>query len=106
MFKTSMEEIRSAYPYPVSDQEEGNNECNYCVGGAFLLYLKNNWSEMICRARGFPGPEEIAFTLHQLTGIPSKIALNFAYAIIHNNDAMEFELAWNSLKQALEWTDK
>lgn len=106
MFQTSMEVIRYAYPNPSSGERIVCTAYDYCVAGAFFLYLGDNWDgikKIGFTPKGFPCAGEVAFILHKLVGMPEDTARDFAFDIVTANDEMDFDLAWMRLDKALSW---
>lgn len=90
-------EIRLQYPNPKKSRDDRGMQCDYCVGGAFVMYT----TEMEDR---FPDVDQLAWVLMENnTDMPEDTAYGYAKRIIDANDEGHFEAAWNILEQALEY---
>ena len=94
----TVDEIRNQYPHPRRFEDEEDATSDYCVGGA------------LCLASGimpvsFPLRSTLAAVLWRVNPCLSRVeAGNFAYDIVHFNDDGDFERAWHTLREALEYT--
>lgn len=105
MLKTSVDIIRYAYPYPTRGYES-MSEYDYCVGGAFCLYMSDNDKSFRNNLSGpgtktFPTLELLTNAIMLATSMNNADAADFAQRIIECNDIGEYSEAWNWLDKAL-----
>lgn len=92
--KINVEDIKKQFPNPGNPKTTG---VKYCIGGALISYLKfpivfptvSCLREILIRVN-----ENLSF---------SDTAYGFAEEIIKNNDEENFAVAWDYLRQALEY---
>lgn len=89
----TVEEIRKAYPNPVTSIVK--NYANYCVGGAACKYVGEHYN--------FPRVSQLAGILVSKYNkrLTWEKALYYATKITRNNDEGDFEFSWASLGEAL-----
>ena len=115
MKNLTVAEIRQLYPSPIRDSGMTTTAGAYCVGMACLLAY-DRWDD----ADVFPGEYEIASVLadinpaldrpgpeyvgdeHDLS-LENTLAYAFAWEITTDNDAGNFEGAWETLGRALTY---
>jgi hypothetical protein len=93
-----VKEIKQAFPNVISAQDRGGTHVRtYCVGGAFIQYMKGE--------DNFPNAFLLARKLcKHISGRTTECTVHMtrASAITRNNDSRNFDAAWNELQKALE----
>jgi hypothetical protein len=90
--------IKEKYPHVTEAQPELSG---YCVGGAFLMFLKE-YGNMNVTEYPFPHGAYIADILRRVNPmLPWDRAIYYGSQITHWNDASRFDEAWDMLDEAL-----
>lgn len=96
----TMEEVRTAYPNPVSTSDYDGGDC-YCVGAALLRFLGSKpsfgndpWK--------MPHIHTMAFRFVQLLGLHYPVAYEAACKITNHNDRGRFREAWEEVDRLLK----
>lgn len=97
--ETIVEAIRRQYPHPRPPAARGD----YCVGGAFLIYVHSCGRKDI-RSLAFPSSRQLAAGLQCINPrLDHATAERYAARIVARNDAYAVEEAWATLHGALSW---
>jgi len=96
-------QIRDAYPNPV-EYAKGDLSCSYCVGGAFVMYVENlNNEENLSELYRFPSEASLRVTCEKLNFSTDKDVIDAIVSeIVTQNDAGNFESAWNWLDNLIK----
>ena len=104
--RITVERIRKKYPNPSSCPADmalaPPSPNDYCVGGAFCLYVGYPAkAEFTGKRYDFPGPVSLAGVIQEYTGLKWSDAYHAGEEIISLNDRAKFDEAWESLKKVL-----
>ena len=98
----TVENIRQAFPEPISYKDAQLHAPYYCVGGAFAMYVKDKTPDNLSEGERFPMNEQLlqlAIVINPT--IEPTLALALIDEMTEHNDKGEFELAWLCLDQLL-----
>lgn len=94
----SLDEVKKQFPIPMSIYDTNHVPGAYCVGGAICA------TTLVTIVSKFPSWKYIADALLlRNPGLTTRIALQFAYRVVYENDRRNFDAAWAAVENAINW---
>jgi hypothetical protein len=98
----TVQEIRDAYPTPVAFKHA--DDCNYCVGGALVMFLANIIPADQHEEVRFPSEASIRAAVEKYNyNIPYEIVEYCVSKLVYRNDLGDFDIAWAEVDCLLKY---